>query len=256
MRRGQMPLEPAQLGFFAILFVAYFVGTALGFGTSVITVTFGVMLLPLDVVLPIVCPLNVALSTYIAGRHRRHILWRPLLTRLVPLVGAGVPIGLWLFNLREVRWLKLGFGVFVIALALMQLRVVFARLQTTRPLGKPWGALMLFGGGIVHGLFSTGGPNIVYVLAREIEDKGAFRSTISAMFVPMSTALLIDYAMLGLFTREVMVAIAWALVPVGGGLWLGEWAHTRFDNLTFKRALWILLLVGGVVVCLRAFLSA
>ena len=35
-----MPLEPAQLGFFAILFVAYFVGTALGFGTSVISVPF------------------------------------------------------------------------------------------------------------------------------------------------------------------------------------------------------------------------
>ena len=126
---------------------------------------------------------------------------------------SETPNRVWLFNLREVRWLKLGFGLFVIVLALLQLRLAFARLQTLRPLATTTGALMLIGGGIVHGLFSTGGPNIVYVLGREIEDKGAFRSTISAMFVPMTTALLIDYAMLGLFTREVLVAIAWALVP-------------------------------------------
>ncbi len=251
-----MPLEPAQLGFAAVLFVAYFVGTALGFGTSVISVTFGVLLLPLDVVLPIVCPLNVALSSYIALRHRSHILWRLLLLRLIPLVGLGVPLGLMLFNLREVRWLKLAFGLFVIALALLQLRLAFARLHAARPLGKIAGALMLVGGGLVHGLFSTGGPNVVYVLGREVEDKGAFRSTISAMFVPMTTALLIDYALLGLFTPDVLIAIAWALVPVSCGLWLGEWAHARFDNLTFKRALWILLLIGGVVVCLRALTSA
>jgi uncharacterized membrane protein YfcA len=114
----------------------------------------------------------------------------------------------------------------------------------------------LFSGGVVHGLFSTGGPNIVYVLGREIEDKGEFRSTIATMFVPMTLALLVDYALVGLFNRGVVIMIGWSLIPVGIGLWLGEWAHARFDNKTFKRALWVLLLVGGIILSARALLAA
>jgi uncharacterized membrane protein YfcA len=255
-----VPLGPSELAFLAIVFGAYFVGTVLGFGTSIIAVTFGAQLLELDVVLPIVCPLNVALSLYIAVRHHKSTKWRELFRRIIPHVALGVPLGLLLFNLGPLRWLLMGFGGFVIVLAALQLRIAFAPSGSATTDAVPLVGLprtaMLFGGGVLHGLFSTGGPMVVYVLGRELVDKGAFRSTISTMFVPMTTALLIDYAYVGKFTNEVFVMIAWSLIPLVGGLLLGEWAHARFENNTFKRAVWILLFFGGIILTVRAIFAA
>ena len=59
----------AQLVFLAVVLGAYFVGTALGFGTSIMCVTFGAQLMPLEVLLPIIAPLNVTLSLYLSLIH-------------------------------------------------------------------------------------------------------------------------------------------------------------------------------------------
>ena len=93
---------------------------------------------------------------------------------------------------------------------------------------------------------------IVYVLGREIEDKGAFRSTVATMFIPMTMALIVDYALVDMFTPRVLSLIAWSVVPVLGGVWLGEWAHGRFDNESFKLAVWVLLLIGGIILTVTA----
>lgn len=245
----------AQLVFLAVVLGAYFVGTAMGFGTSIMCVTFGAQLMPLEVLLPIIAPLNVTLSLYLAVRHRRATEWRYLLRRVVPLVALGVPIGMLLFNLREQGWLRLVFGLFVTALAALQLRLALRGREHVREVHPMLRPLFLFVGGIVHGLFTTGGPLIVYVMGREVEDKGAFRSSIATMFVPMTTALIVDYALLGLFTAHTAKMAGLAAVPFLIGIALGELAHHRIDNERFKRAVWALLAVGGVILSIRAGLA-
>lgn len=247
-----MPFELGELLFLMVAFAAYFVGTVLGFASSVLSVTFGALLLPLDVVLAVVAPLNVALSGYIAIRHRHHTLWRALFRRILPLVGLGVPFGLLLFNLRGLGWLRFGLGAFVFVLAALQLWSALGRVSERGTLGAGVSAAMLFGGGLMHGLYGTGGPMIVYVLGREIEDKGAFRSTVATMFIPMTMALIVDYALVDMFTPRVLSLIAWSVIPVLGGVWLGEWAHRRFDNESFKLAVWVLLLIGGIILTVTA----
>lgn len=249
-----MTLE-AQLVFLVVVLGAYLVGTALGFGTSILCVTFGAQLMPLEVLLPIIAPLNVTLSLYLAVRHRHATEWRYLLRQVVPLVALGVPLGMLLFNLREQGWLRLVFGLFVTVLATLQLRLALrdtGRIEAVHPWLRP---LFLFGGGVVHGLFTTGGPLIVYVMGRELADKSAFRSSIATMFVPMTTALIVDYALLGLFDLHTAKMAALAILPFLLGIVLGELAHHRIDNERFKRAVWALLAVGGVILSVRAGLA-
>ncbi len=252
-----MPIDPTQLAFLAIIFGAYFVGTVLGFGTTILVVTFGAQLVELDVLLPVVSPLNIGLGGYIALRHYRATRWRLLLRRCLPTVAVGVPLGLLLFNLRELTLLRLGFGVLVIILAGLQLRATLARRRAaSEPIRGPRGAALLFLGGIVHGVYATGGPLIVYVMGREIDDKSAFRSTVSTLFLPLTIALIVDYLLLGLVTTEVVELGLMSLAPVLAGLWIGEWAHRRINERSFKLGLWILLLVGGLVLTARALLEA
>lgn len=242
----------AQLVFLVVVLGAYFVGTALGFGSSIICVTFGAQLMPLDILLPIIAPLNIALSCYLAARHRHATQWSYLGRRVVPLVALGVPIGMLLFGLREHGWLKLAFGLFVTVLAALQLRLAIrggAVMSRVHPWLRP---LFLVGGGVVHGLFTTGGPLIVYVMGRELEDKGAFRSSIATMFVPMTTAIIVYYALTGLFELHTLKMIGLAAIPYFAGMWLGEQAHHRIDNQRFKKAVWALLMLGGIMLSLRA----
>ncbi|MBW2457993.1 MAG: sulfite exporter TauE/SafE family protein [Deltaproteobacteria bacterium] len=251
-----MPVDPTQLAFLAIVLGAYFVGTVLGFGTTILVLTFGAQLVELDVLLPIVSPLNICLGGYLAARHHRNIRWRLLLRRFLPSVGLGVPFGLLLFNLRELTWLRLGFGVLVVILAGLQLRAwLVAKGAAGDPIRGLRGLGLLFFGGVVHGVYATGGPLIVYVMGREIDDKGAFRSTVSALFLPMTTALIVDYVLIGLYTREVVELGLLSAVPVVLGLVLGEWAHRRINDRSFRLAVWLLLLAGGLVLVGRALLS-
>ncbi len=250
-----MPTTP-EIVLLAVVLGAYTVGTALGFGTSILVLTFGGQLFPLDLLLPVVAPLNLALSSYIAVRYRRQVLWRQLGRRIVPLVGLGVPLGLALFSLRGSGWLRLAFGVFVVTLAILQLRLWARRKQSAvMPLAKLPSAALLWGGGVIHGLFTTGGPLIVYVLGREIDDKGAFRASLGAMFVPLTVALLVDYALIGLMTTQALRLLAMAAPAMLLGVWLGEQAHRRTDERFFKGAVWILLLIGGLVLSARAALA-
>ena len=106
-----------ELTFLVVVFGAYLVGATLGFGTTIIAVTFGAQLVPMEVVLPVVAPLNIALGSYIALRYRDATNWRVLLRRALPLTALGLPLGLFLFNLRQSEWLMLGFGLFVMVLA-------------------------------------------------------------------------------------------------------------------------------------------
>jgi uncharacterized membrane protein YfcA len=243
-------MEPSHLALLAILLGSYTAGTMLGFGTTVLTVTFAAHLVPIEVLLPVMTPLNFGLGSYIVARHRQHIEWRLLLRRVLPLVVLGLPIGMLLFNLRGQGWLKVVLGLLVASLASLELWA-FKRGRVIAPLGRRQGSALLFAGGIVHGLFVTGGPFVVYVLGRELTDKGAFRSTVSMLFLPLTVALWTNYYLTGLVDETVVKLTAAAVVPVLAGMALGEWAHTRVDNRSFKLALWVALLIGGASLALR-----
>jgi hypothetical protein len=248
----------SELAFLAILLGAYFVGTVLGFGTTVLAVTFGAHLLEMDVVLPVVAPLNVGLALYIAIRHRRATSWRLLLRRVLPLSLLGIPIGLALFNMRQLAALRLAFGAFVVLLAAVQLRDELGPKRTTATLelsGSAKGVLLIVSG-IVHGLWATPGPLLVYVVGTELDDKAAIRSTLASLFVVLTSALLVDYLLVGLVTPRVIELTLWALIPMLGGIVLGEWAFRHVGERTFRLGVWALLLVGGAILSARAALGA
>lgn len=251
-------LSPPLLALIAVFFAAFACGTVVGFGTTVLTVAFASQLMPFDVILPVIAPLNVALSLYIAVRHRAQTEWRLLLRRLLPLAAFGVPVGLLLFRYRDQGGLRLLFGVFVIAVAAVELRPLLAgfRGAAARAAGPlpAWAAAGgLFAGGLLHGLFNTGGPMLVYVVARELPDKSRFRSTMGTLFVPLTAALIVDYAMQGLMTRHTVSVTLLSALPVVLGVWLGERLHDRVDQRTFRLVLWTVLLLGGVVLSVRAW---
>lgn len=142
------------------------------------------------------------------------------------------------------------FGVFVLAVALREaVRLVRAseppRLLATPPRG--W----VFAAGVVHGLFATGGPPLVYALARVQLDKGTLRATLAVVWFALNLGLLVAYTAGGAIDARGF-AVAGGLVPVtAAAVAVGSWAHDRVDARRFRLVVYVVLAATAVALIVR-----
>lgn len=240
-------LDPGLLVILGVIALGAFATEgAIGFGGTVLAASLGAQVVPLELLLPAFVPLNLVLSSYLLGRGLSAVDWRTLLRQVAPAVGVGAAIGLAMFHLPAKHVFAFAFGVFVVGLATLQL---------VRPIGKPlarplqWSLLGL--GGVVHGLFGTGGPMIVYVVRPRLQDKRAFRATLAVVWLVLNVALLVNYASDGLYTRTTFHTTGVLALTIVPGLYLGERIHHKLDGARFERVVWLLLLGAGLAVAIR-----
>lgn len=220
-----------------VALLAFTVEGAIGFGSTVVAVSLGAQLVPLEVLLPAFVPLNIVLSLSLL---RGPIQWRTLGREIVPLVAVGIACGLVLAHVLTSTLLLVSFGVFVVALSGFELAKVQLR----------WPTPLLVLGGVVHGLFGTGGPMIVYVTRRKIAHKTAFRATLAVLWLALNTVLMSNFLALGR-TPDPMLMLVFGAAIVPGRL-LGGRLHHALDAARFERAVWCVLLVAGAALAVRA----
>jgi uncharacterized membrane protein YfcA len=236
--------------FFIVLFAVVVEATA-GFGATVVTVTLASHLMPVEEVLATFMPLNVVLATWIVSRHHALVDRNLLFRRVAPAMGAGFALGLLLVDQLGHPWLKAGFGLFVVALSVAEL----LSLRDT-PLRPAAAKAALVGAGVIHGLFACGGPLLVWVVGREIPDKGRFRATLQAVWLGLGLLLLARYAQAGHLTRGTLAHSALLLVSLAVATPLGSWAHERIPPVPFRRGVFGLLLMAGASLAVRTLLAA
>jgi uncharacterized membrane protein YfcA len=237
--------DPHVLALLLVITMAYCCAGALGFGGNVLSVALGAHLLAVDLILPAILPTSLALSAWIAWRHRRDIAGRLLFREVLPLVLLGFPLGLLLFESMESAPLQRLLGLVLAGLATLELA------RTARPLPRPVSRGLLVGGGFVQGLFASGGPLVVYVLSRRGLDKGTFRASLCVLWVLLNTVLLVSYGTHGRLDADSLRITAWAVAPMVLGRVLGQRLHAGLQALAFRRAVNAVLLVSGVVLVLR-----
>jgi uncharacterized membrane protein YfcA len=246
-------LSPATAALAAIVFVAFVVEAAVGFGATVITVTLAAQFLPLDATLASFIPLNLALSMVIVGRNLRFVDWRLLLGFVLPLAGVGLAGGLALFELRRTEALRLAFALFVVALSSVELaRATRAAAAPAPPARAPLVVANVILGGFIHGLFGTGGPMLVWACGRMLGDKSRFRATLAVVWMVLNSALVVSYARLGTLGAESGSRSLFLLPSLAIALVVGERLHRRLEGRRFLLALWLLLLLAGVALAVRS----
>jgi uncharacterized membrane protein YfcA len=240
-----------------VALVAFSVEAAIGFGATVLAAALGAQVVPLDVMLPAFVPVNMTLSLWLALRARGKVAWSVLLKEAAPPVALGAITGLFLAHVPARLMLQLVFAVIVVMMAALELgRLVSAPVDDAeRPLAGWVRALLLFLGGVAHGLFGTGGPMIVYVLRRRIPDKSAFRATLAVIWLTLNVALIGNFALLGFYSTStgfLAAAIAVGMIPA---LYIGSRLHHKLDPRSFQRAVCVLLLVAGALLAIRTGLQ-
>ncbi len=231
-----------------IVLVAQTSETITGFGSTVISVALGAILFPLDVLVPVIVPLNFILSLYIVLIHRQHLDGKTLGFRIIPFIAVGMPLGLLIFNLGHQELLKTGFGIFVIFISVFELIYYYFRRgeNNIKPLNAYQSAPWLIAGGIVHGIYASGGPLVVYYASKQFTNKRVFRSTLSGLWLILTVVLMLNFVATGKLTAETLTMSAALLPTLFLGIGVGEFLHERIDEKMFRLFVYILLLVAGV----------
>lgn len=249
-------LAPSALAALAaVVLAAFTVETALGFGATVVTVALGSFVAPIEVILPAFVPVNIALSLVLAVRNRRDIDRRILFRRIAPLMGLGLPAGMFLFHSLGSRRLRLAFGVFVALLSSIELARVARRREgeeSARGPGPVASTFLLFLAGVIHGVFVTGGPLVVYVTGRELSGKARFRATLSGLWLVLNIALVTSYVLSGRIDGGSLFTSLALIPPLLAGMALGERAHHRVPEESFRACVFVLLFCAGALLAARA----
>lgn len=238
-----MALAPYALGGFILL--AYTLEAVTGFGSVVIALSLGALLLPIDQLLPILVPLNICMTGYLVHRHRQQIDRRLLLGTLLPGMLIGTLLGYWLLPYLDTQTLKVGFGALIVWFAGRELwRLRRASVLSQRP---AWLARVItLAAGLSHGLFASGGPLLVYGLAGTQLDKARLRATLVTVWFTLNSLLTLAFLLDGRLLPVLPQVLTYAPLLLLG-VWLGERLHRRFDERHFRLAIYILLLVTGIL---------
>lgn len=231
---------------FAILSLAFFIRGIAGFGSGLIAIPLLALLLPLQVVVPVMALLDYLAAAAHGIRHRERIQWRDLWP-LLPFTLAGSLSALYLLHHADTEHLKAWLGGFVLLYALYSLSGVAPHRQHSRRWAAPGGAL----GGLVGTLFGTGGPFYVIYLHLRALGKPEFRATVAAIFLIDGAIRLTGYAATGLIDRHTLLLMLAGLPVMLAAMYLGGHVHTSISQRNFTRLISLLLLGSGLALLLR-----
>lgn len=229
-----------------IALAAYFVRGVAGFGSALVASPLLAQFFPLTLVVPLVVILDNGGSILQAWQHRASIAWRDL-SPLLPFSLIGIALALQLHAWLQSEALKLALGLFVMAFALYQLLPL-----PQAHISRRWAAPAGFLGGLVGGLFGTGGPFYVMYYRLRGLSKTVFLASLAMLFVIDGGLRILGFAWGGHYTEQ----HAWMLASMAPAAWLGlrlgHRLHLGLTQTQFTRILNALLLISGSLLVWRS----
>lgn len=248
-------MTTAELGFLgAIVLLASTVQSALGFGASLIIVSLGALRLPIAQLLPVLVPLSCVATTTIVVVDRAYVDRRLLVRRVLPLMAPGVVLGALLAGRLADDTARRAYGVLVVLLAAHALWTLLRPVAAVSPAAPGAPARPARAGdsacvalaGLVHGVYATGGPLLVYVVDRLGLSPRVFRATLAGVWLSLNLLLTAGFVAAGRLDLGTLTCSAALLPALGLGLAIGHRVHTGLDRRTLRALVLGLLLVAGV----------
>jgi len=233
-----------------VMLLAYGLRGSTGFGGAV-GMPLLALVIPIKILVPVWTLLGFASSVAILGRDRRHVARRDFVA-FVPWCLAGIAIGLYLFKTLDARTLARGLGALVLSYASYSLWTTLRPRARRRWLPRVVGPVAGTLSGAVGTLFGTmGSVFFAMYLDSRVLTKDAFRATMSAMLLTLSTVRGIGYFAVGEFTREAWIMFAAAFPLMLAGIYIGDRIQVRIDEQTFRRLVCVTLFLCGIPLLLK-----
>ncbi len=232
-----------------ILVLAHTAETILGFGATIIALSLGIHIFPLQKLIPTLVIIGLLQSAWLVTRWFHYIKWHILWRHILPVSGAGMIVGIVSREFASEGQLRLILGSFIIVISVLELVYLFSKMADRGELRWYYRFPLLLAGGIFHGLFATGGPLIVYYASRQLQRQENFRATLSTLWLILNTVLLIGFAVAKQIGLENMKTTALVLPGLAIGIALGNFI--RVNEFIFKVMTYIVLFFGGLFLLIQ-----
>lgn len=223
---------------------AAFVQRVSGFGLGIFAMMFLPHLLPSNTAAATIsCLFSCCITAYNTIKYRQSISFRTALPMLAAAI-VSIPIAVYFAAMVSDNIFKILLGSMLILLSLYFL--FFNKKIKIKPTpinGVIAGTL----GGVLNGLFSTGGPPAVLYLTSATPDNITYFATIQFYFCLTNVYATATRAISGLVTWELILYAAIGFIGCLIGDTIGKLVFDKLDAKKLKAVIYIAMIISGIV---------
>jgi uncharacterized membrane protein YfcA len=229
-----------------VIYLASLVMGLTGFGIALVAMAFLPWLMSPVTAIVVLTFYALLFSIVVVIQLRHHLRLRDLGDLLIGTV-AGTPLGVWVLATLPISALNRLIGLVLVVVVALELRGV----MPTRLAARGWALGAGFLAGLMGGAVGTPGPPVVLYATTQPWSPRTMKANTMAFFVVNQGAILGGYWWAGLLTREMATVTVVFLAPALAGLATGAALFGRLDPVRFRRIVFALLLVSGLVLLVR-----
>ncbi len=229
-----------------IVALAFAIKGSMGFAEGVVMVSLMALFMDVRAILPVTVIVSILADALLLLYIRSHFDVQLLRFVIVGII-AGVLVGYLILNVLESDLIKKLFAAFLIIYAI---KIISEKSSALRRVNELLGIPAGFCAGFMDVLFGSPGPPLAVYFHHQIHSKQVFRATIIAALVVSHILRFGTYAYSGLLTQESLVFPLYLIPAMLLGLFVGSRIHMKFDEVVFKKAIGVMLLIIGIVLML------
>ena len=236
-----------ELTYFLLVLIgigAGFVQRVSGFGLGIFAMTFMPHFLPSYTAAATISTIfSCVTSPYNALRNRKSIDYKLALPMIIASL-ITIPVAVRFASAVSADFFKLLLGAMLILLSIYF--ILFSKRITMRPTvfnGIVSGGL----GGILGGLFSTGGPPAVLYLTNASRDKNVYFATIQFYFSFTNLYAIVMRGLNGFITTHVIICACIGLIGCFTGDFIGRAVFNKLNGEAFKLIIYIGMILSGAL---------
>jgi hypothetical protein len=235
--------NPTTIHVLAVLFLATFIRSALGFGEALIAVPLLALVMPVFVVAPLAVLVSISVALAVVLEDWRHVHLRSARSLILSTL-VGIPLGLLMLKTVPESIVKSILGAVILAFSIYSLAGRNQHELHDDRLAPLFG----FSAGVLGGAYGVNGPPLVVYGVLRRWTPVQFRATLQGYFLVASIAGMTGYALSGLWTRTVsgyfLLSLPFAVIAI----FAGRAVHRRLSSTRFLIAVHIgLALIGGLL---------
>jgi len=225
---------------FAVSF-GFFVQTIVGFASNLVALPILLFVLPFQEAIAL-----MSIYLFIFSAVTIYKYWEDIDKKIVIelAIGSliGLALGIYLLKFGNPIVIKKGFGVFLIAYVIYQ----YVKKPSVPSRLPALGLLFGFAGGIISGLYNSGGSALVIYINNKLKNGKIIRATLIGSlgivnFVRIPILISSKILTWEIFTKSLFILPFFFL-----SLYLGHKTHAKIPEALFKHILMILLAMSGI----------
>lgn len=238
-----MEISLKEFFFLLIVLISNIIQTITGFAGTVLAMPASIALLGYGVAKPILTFIVIPASIVLVISNFKAINFKKFIFMLA-FVGVGFIFGylISLINLDS-KLLLIIYGSIICLIAIGYMFFNFDKIQVSNISG----ALILILAGILHYLYTSGGPLVIIYALSNFKEKKEFRGTLSLMWIILNSILFVEDIVGGFYIEHNIFLTIYALTISIASILIGILLEKKINQKVFVRITYVLLFISGLI---------